>query len=230
MQSLEKSETRTPCGTKRSVKRQMNKILEGAKQCRYTMFHPVNGFDQVKWEKKGSPIFCLFILLAFFLTNVFDQVLTGFIFNSYNPDKISVISIFLIAIGGFAIVYFANWAVSSLMFTEGETRNIFIVLCYALVPYIVFELIYILATNFGNNDLTAFLTAIRVIGFGWSGLILFVGMYYVHQLSFGGTLGNLLLTAIGVMLILFLLLLAFSLVQQIYTFLYTIYNEIVFRL
>ena len=74
----------------------MNKFLEGAKQCRYTMFHPVNGFDAVKWEKKGSPAFCVLILLAFFLTNVFDQVLTGFIFNSYNPDKISVFSVFLI--------------------------------------------------------------------------------------------------------------------------------------
>ena len=49
----------------------MNKFLEGAKQCRYTMFHPVNGFDAVKWEKKGSPAFCVLILLAFFLTNVF---------------------------------------------------------------------------------------------------------------------------------------------------------------
>ena len=95
----------------------MNKFLEGAKQCRYTMFHPVNGFDAVKWEKKGSPAFCVLILLAFFLTNVFDQVLTGFIFNSYNPDKISVFSVFLITMGGFAIVYTANWAVSSLMFT-----------------------------------------------------------------------------------------------------------------
>ena len=33
-----------------------------------------------------------------------------------------------------------------------------------------------------------------------------------------------------VLIILFLLLLTFSLVQQIYTFLFTIYNEIVFRL
>ena len=190
----------------------MNKFLEGAKQCRYTMFHPVNGFDAVKWEKKGSPAFCVLILLAFFLTNVFDQVLTGFIFNSYNPDKISVFSVFLITMGGFAIVYTANWAVSSLMFTEGEARNIFIVLCYALVPYTVFELVYILATNFSNNELIAFLTAIRLIGLGWSGVILLFGMFYVHQVGFGKTIVNLFLTVIGILIILFLLLLTFSLV------------------
>ena len=208
----------------------MNRIIDGARQCRYTMFHPVNGFDQIKWEKKGSPLFCLFILAAFFLTSVFDQVLTGFIFNSYNPDKISVPSIFLITMGGFAICYAANWSVSSLMFTEGDERNIFICLSYTLVPYTAAELIYILATNFANNEVLPFLTAIRIVGLIWSGLILLIGMFYVHQLSFGKTIVNLLLTVVGILIILFLILLAYSLVQQIYTFCYTIYNEIVFRL
>lgn len=208
----------------------MESIIAGAKQCKYTMFHPVNGFDQVKWEKKGSPIFCIFILAVFFLTNVFDQVLTGFIFNSFNPDKISVPSIFLMSIGGFAICYAANWAVSSLMFTEGDERNIFICMCYALVPYTLCELIYILATNFTNNEVLAFLMAIRIIGLIWSGIILFIGMFYVHQLSFGQTVVNLLLTVVGILVLLFLILLAYSLVQQIYTFFYTIYNEIVFRI
>ena len=68
----------------------------GFKHIFYTMIHPVNGFDQIKWEKKGSIVACAAILLVFFLTNVFEQVLTGFIFNTYNPDRISVPSIFLI--------------------------------------------------------------------------------------------------------------------------------------
>lgn len=208
----------------------LKELKTGALQCFYTIFHPVNGFDQVKWEKKGSPLFCCVILLAFFLTAVFDQVLTGFIFNTYNPDTISVPSILLITTGGFGIVYVANWSVSSLMFTEGENRDIFICLCYTLVPYVICELIYIFCTNFANTELTAFLNAIRIVGFLWSGAVLLFGMSYVHQVSFGGLIGNLLLTVFGILIILFLLLLGYSLVQQIYTFFYTIYNEIVFRI
>lgn len=196
----------------------------------YTMFHPVNGFDQIKWEKKGSVIACAVILLVFFLSNVFDQVLTGFIFNTYNPDRISVPSIFLITTGGFAIVYIANWAAGSLMFSEGENRDIFITLCYTLVPYTFFKLVHIFLTNIANLEVQAFLTALLVVGYLWSGLILIVGMYYIHQFTFGSLLLNLLLTAIGVAIILFLLLLGYSLIQQIITFVVTIYNEIVFRL
>ena len=202
----------------------------GIRHVFYTMFHPVNGFDQIKWEKKGSVAACCLILLVFFLSNVFDQVLTGFIFNTFNPDRISVPSIFLITIGGFTIVYVSNWAAGSLMFSEGENRDIFITLCYALVPYTIFDLIYILLTNFANLEVAAFLTALLVIGFLWSGFILVVGMYYVHQFTFGELLLNLLLTAIGIAIILFLLLLGYSLIQQIITFVVTIYNEIVFRL
>lgn len=202
----------------------------GIRHVFYTMFHPVNGFDQIKWEKKGSVAACCLILLVFFLSNVFDQVLTGFIFNTFNPDRISVPSIFLITIGGFIIVYVSNWAAGSLMFSEGENRDIFITLCYALVPYTIFDLIYILLTNFANLEVAAFLTALLVIGFLWSGFILVVGMYYVHQFTFGELLLNLLLTAIGIAIILFLLLLGYSLIQQIITFVVTIYNEIVFRL
>lgn len=208
----------------------MKELLRGMRQCFYTVFHPFNGFDQVKWEKKGSVLFGFVILAAFFLTSVFDQVLTGFIFNTYNPDKISVPSIFLITMGGFVICFVANWAISSLMFTEGELHNIFIALSYTLVPYIMAELVYIFATNIANQELQAFLTAIRIVGLIWSGVILLVGMHYVHQLSFGKVLINLLLTVIGILAILFLILLAYSLVNQIYTFLFTIWNELVFRM
>lgn len=211
-------------------KRLWSEAKAGFGHCFYTMFHPVNGFDQIKWEKKGSVATGVAILLAFFLTNVFEQVLTGFIFNTYNPDRISVPSIFLITMGGFAIAYVANWAAGSLMFSEGENRDIFLTLCYTLVPYTAFALLHIFLTNFANAEINAFLIALRVVGYLWSGLILLVGMYYVHQFSFGRLLVNLALTVIGIAIILFLLLLGYSLVQQIATFVVTIYNEIVFRL
>ena len=212
------------------VKSLLREAGAGFSQCFYTMFHPVNGFDQVKWEKKGNVLTCVCILLAFFLTNVFEQVLTGFIFNTYNPDRISVPSILLITMGGFAIAYVANWAAGSLQFSEGEARDILIVLCYTLVPYTIFALAHIFFTNFANAELNAFLVALRVVGYLWSGMILVFGMYYVHQFSFGGLVLNLFLTVVGIAIILFLLLLGYSLVQQMSTFVVTTYNEIAFRL
>lgn len=203
---------------------------QALKHCFHTIVHPFDGFEDVHWDNYGSEAVCGAILLAFFLVNVFDQVLTGPIFNKTNPDEISLPSIFLITVGGFAIVYIANWAVSSLMFTEGTNRGILVVLSYSLVPWCLTELVWIFLSNFANLELEAFMTAIRVIGLIWAAAVLLIGMLSIHQLSFGGTLVNLLLTVIGILLVLFLLLLGYMLLQQILTFVRTIYNEIVFRL
>lgn len=201
-----------------------------AKHCLHTIFHPFDGFADVHWKNYGNEYLCGAILLIFFLVNVFDQVLTGLIFNTYNPDRISVPSIFLISVGGFAIVYLANWAVSSLMFTEGTNRGILVVLSYSLVPWCITELLWIFISNFANLELEPFMTALRIIGLLWAGVLLLIGMLAVHQLSFGGTLLNLLLTVIGILVVLFLLLLGYMLLQQIITFVRTIWNEIAFRL
>lgn len=75
----------------------------------------------------------------------------------------------------------------------------------------------------------AFLMAIRFIGLLWSFFILILGEYYIHQLTFGQVVLNLFLTAAGIVVILFLLFLGYTLIQQMYMFVVTICNEIAFR-
>jgi hypothetical protein len=208
----------------------MNRLSKSFKQSYYTIFHPVNGFDAVKWENAGSVRTCFFIMLLFFLVNVFDAELIGFIYNTRNPDKISILSIFAVSIGGVALWFISNWAVSSLMFTEGKTKQIFILTCYTLLPYTIWEFIYIVASNFVANDMAPFLAMLRFIGISWSFIVLFFGSYQVHQITVGKVLINLMLTVLGVFIMLFLMLLAYSLIQQMYIFAYTVFSEVVFRL
>lgn len=208
----------------------MNRLGKGLKQCYYTMFHPVNGFDAIKWENAGSIKTSLIIMFLFFLVNVFDAQLVGFIYNTRNPDKISIISIFAVSVGGILLWFISNWAVSSLMFTEGKTKQLLILTCYSLLPYVIWEFIYIVASNFVANDMAPFLSMLRFIGLAWSGILLVFGSYQVHQISVGKVFVNIFLTLLGVLIMLFLMLLAYSLVQQMFIFVYTIFSEVVFRL
>lgn len=206
------------------------RLSKGLKQSYYTMFHPVNGFDAVKWENASSVKAGLLIMFLFFLVNVFDAELVGFIYNTNNPDRISILSIFAVSIGGVLLWFIANCAVSSLMFTEGKTKHIFILTCYMLLPYTIWEFFYIIASNFVAADMAPFLIMLRFIGLAWSFLILVFGTYQIHQVTVGRIFIIIALTAIGVFIMLFLMLLAYSLVQQMYIFGYTLFSEIVFRL
>lgn len=202
---------------------------ENLRHCKYTVFHPVSGFEEVKWNDKGSVAISFVVLFLFFLINVFYQQMMGFAFNMVNPDKISMISIFAISVGGVLLWFVANWAMSSLMNGEGKLRQIWVVTCYSLIPYIVFTALDIIASNFASHEMGVFLVMLYAFGIAWSCIMMFFGMYQIHQLDFKGTVANIFLTIVGIAVMLFIMVLLYSLFQQMYTFLYTIFSEIMFR-
>ena len=203
---------------------------ENLRHCKYTVFHPISGFEEVKWNDKGSVVISVVVLFLFFLINVLQAQMTGFSFNSNNPDKISMISIFAISVGGVALWFVANWAMSSLMNGEGKLRQIWVVTCYALIPYVVFTALFIIASNFASLEMGVFLYLLYAFGIAWSCIMMFFGMYQIHQLDFKGTVANVFLTIVGIAIMLFIMVLLYSLFQQMYTFLYTIFSEIMFRI
>ena len=69
----------------------------------------------------------------------------------------------------------------------------------------------------------------ETIVFGWLVLLLFIANTTVHQYSFGKSIFSMILTVFGVLVLLLLMVLMFSLFYEIYNFGTTIYQEIVFR-
>ena len=62
-------------------------MKEHLKHCKHTVFHPIAGFEEVKWNGKGSNVISFVVLFLFFLVNVLSAQLTGFSFNTNNPDN-----------------------------------------------------------------------------------------------------------------------------------------------
>ena len=212
------------------MKNKFSRALAEAHFCWQCSRRPVSSFEAVKWEGKGSVIAGLVIIGLFFLTMVLDAQLTGFIFNFQNPDNFSVINVFAVTVGGFAVVFTAHYAVSTFLPSEATLRQLFITLAYPLVPIILSRLTIVIASNFVAMEMGIFLQMINVVGVGWAVIALILGMIQTHRLSFGLVLGDLVLTVFGAGVILFFMLLLFSLFQQLYVFFFTIFSEIMFRL
>ena len=71
---------------------------------------------------------------------------------------------------------------------------------------------------------------ISVVSLIWTGFLLFAAMLSIHQYTAGKTVLSILATVLGMGIILFLCVLFFNLIQQLFSFGYNIYNEIVFRI
>lgn len=196
----------------------------------YTVTHPIDGFEYMRWKKAGSIRYSLVIVLLWFIGSVFYHRLYGFQFHAQTDKMFNVIPYIVQTVILFFTWVVGNWSICTLLDGEGTMKNILIYSAYALIPYIASLYIEVFLSHFLIQDEAVFLEAVHVIGVLWSGILIFSAIRTVHQYSFKKTIGAISLTFCAMLVMLFLLILILLLFQQVYVFVYSIYTEIAYRL
>ena len=130
----------------------------------------------------------------------------------------------------FLVLCIANWAMTTLFEGKGRFKDIYMGMCYALVPYIIIQLPMILISNmltYEEGSLYSVMISFSVI---WSVFLVFVGLMEIHDYGPGKTFIFLIVAIVGAAVILFLMLVFFSLLSDAVAFFVSFYREIVFRL
>lgn len=197
---------------------------------KHVIFHPVEGFEDLRWKKKGSVKISLLIVLGLFIAMVVQKRLMGFQFYMSYEKFFNVIPLLAQSVVFFFAWVVGNWAVCTLFNGEGTLKRILIFSAYSLVPYIICTYISVFFSNFLIQDESIWVNCIYYIGLGWSIVLMIQAMRAVHQYSFGMTLLSIVATIIAMLIILFLVILLLSLFQQVYVFFYSIYTEIAYRI
>lgn len=197
---------------------------------KHVLFHPFEGFEDLRWKKGGSMRIAVFVLCMLFVAQLAYSRLYGFqYYVSY--DKIfNIVPYIFRSFILFLTFVVANWAMCTLFDGEGSMKNIFIDTAYALIPYIVGSLAGTILSHIFVEDEYIFITAIEVVGTAWTVVLFLSAMKAVHQFSFGKTIWLLLLTLVAMIAILFLLILLLTLFQQVLIFIFSIYTELSYRL
>ena len=105
-------------------------------------------------------------------------------------------------------------------------KEIFMMICYSLVPTMLIGYLNILLSNVLTLDEAQFITLLNIIGWVLTG---FMGLVVIHEYGMGKTLWSIILTILAALIIAFIALLIFDLAQQIYGFVYSLYKEITTR-
>ena len=197
---------------------------------KHVIFHPVEGFEDLRWKKKGSIKISLIIVLGLFISMIARSRLMGFQFNMTYEKLFNVIPLLAQSVVFFFAWVIGNWAVCTLFNGEGTLKRICIFSAYSLVPYIICTFIAVFFSNFLIQDESIWVNCIYYIGIGWSVILMIQAMRAVHQYSFGMTLLSIVATIVALLIILFLMILLLSLFQQVYVFFYSIYTEIAYRI
>ena len=196
----------------------------------HVITHPFDGFWDLIHEKRGTLAAAHTFLLLFLVTRVLKLMLTSFQFISVPIQYINVFEQMASLAFPFIILCLANWAMTTLFDGKGRFRDIYMAMCYALVPYILIQLPLVLLSHLISFDEYAYYTVLASISVIWCAALAFIGLMEVHDYSAGKTVVFLIATVIGAMIILFLMLVFFSLLSDAVGYFVSLYREIVFRL
>ena len=196
----------------------------------HVIFHPFDGFWDLKHEKRGSVKSATIILMITVLAFFYRSIGSGYIINQSNTKAQNVVGTILAVILPLALWAIANWCLTTLFDGEGSMKDIYIACCYALTPLPMFMIPLTIFSNFILKDEAGIINIISTIAFIWLGLLVFFGMMVTHDYSPFKSILTSLGTIVGMMFLMFLGLLFTTLMSQIIKFVTNIATEIGFRL
>lgn len=221
----------TKSRSKNSLRRaKWNEYVASMKYAKHVLFHPFDGFWDLTHERRGSFAAATTYLVLFLFTRVAQLLFTNFQFISAPLQYVNIFEQVLSLLLPFLILCLANWAMTTLFDGKGRFIDIYTAMCYALVPYVLIQLPLVFISNMLSFDEAAFYTVLTSFSSAWSLFLVFVGLMQVHDYSPTKTIVFIIVTIVGAMIIIFLLLVFFSLLGDAASYFISLYREIAFRL
>ena len=207
-----------------------DKYVASMKYAKYVLFHPFDGFWDLTHEKRGSVAAATTYLFLFLFTRIMQLLFTNFQFINAPLQYINIFEQAASLLLPFLILCLANWSMTTLFDGKGRFVDIYIAMCYALVPFTLIQLPLVFVSNIIAFDEAAFYTVLMSFSNAWCIMLIFVGLMQVHDYSPSKTLIFIIVTIVGALIIIFLLLVFFSLLGDAASYFISLYREIAFRL
>ncbi len=196
----------------------------------YCMFHPFDGFWDLTHEKRGSMAAANTIVIAVLITRLLSLQHTSFLFMRVYWSEVNILQQCLSVLLPLVIFVLGNWGLTTLFEGKGTLANVYMGTCYALAPYVLLSLPAIVLSNWITMDEAAFYSILNTLALVWSGGLIICAMMQIHDYGLLKTLLFIVMTIFAMAVIVFLLLLFFTLVGDAVGYFTSIYNEITFRL
>ncbi len=195
----------------------------------HVIFHPFDGFWDLKHEKRGSVRAGITFLGITVVAFYYQSIGQGYVMNP--TEEYSTIFASILSIGvPLALWMVANWCLTTLFDGEGSFKDIFIACTYSLLPLPMIIIPVTIASNFILVSETDILSLLTVFAFIWALGLIFLGSMVTHDYSMGKNFLTTLGTILGMVCIMFIALLFSTLLGKLVSFVTNIVTEIQFRM
>lgn len=194
----------------------------------HVMFHPFDGFWDIKHEKRASVKGATFILLITLVTYVYSLIGKAYLIDPH-PTEMNVLLSFVSILLPIILWVVANWCLTTLFDGEGSMKDIYIATCYSLFPLPAFLVLTTLLSNIVTLNEASILTLAMGVALFWVGFLLFFGTMVIHDYTLFKNVLTTLATIVGMAFIMFVGVLFSSLIGKIISFISGIIAELSYR-
>ena len=194
----------------------------------HLVFHPFDGFWDLKHEQRGSVRAGITIVALTVLSFFYQSVGTGYIFNPRGTYSTIFAQMGAVLIP-FMLFCVGNWCFTTLFDGEGTFRDIFVACSYSLAPLPLFVTISTIFTHVFTATEGSMVSLLVTLGYVWVGILLFFGTLVTHDYSIGKNFISTICTIVAMMIIMFVIILFSGLLVKMITFVGSLITEIANR-
>jgi hypothetical protein len=192
--------------------------------------HPIDFYYDLQEPGRARYRDAAFMMALVVAVRILSLSISGILFQRREAYEIS----FITEASSILILWLtwtvANWGISTIQEGEGKFKELLVGGAYALTPYVVMTLPLSLLTNVLTLQEMPVYIFISGFVFLWVAFLLIMKVKILHDFNLYKLLGILMLTIVGMLIIWFVLILFYGLVNQAFNFVAGLITEIRFRM
>lgn len=192
----------------------------------FLISHPIQGWEDFKKEKKGKLWVAIFYLVMMIFTVILKEVGTGFLVNQKGNKDFNLFITISLVILPVVIGTVGNWCVTALFDGKGKMLDIFKAICYSFFPFVWLGIIATILSNFIVLDEVAYVTFLLTLATIITVYMMFFALRGIHEYGVLQNILTIIFTIVAIAIILFVILLFLSFIQQIFNWILSIINEL----
>ena len=196
----------------------------------YCMTHPIDGFWKLTHEKKGTIGAATTILIVTLLVRILKLRYTSFLFLQVYWEDINIFLYIASILFPLALWVIGNWALTTLFDGKGRLGDVYMGTCYGMLPYAVIQFPLMIVSNFVTIEEGQFYEVLSVISLILCLLLIVNGLAQVHAFSPGKNLLFTVASLFAMLVMIFILMIFFSMISQGVAYFISIGRELMFRI
>lgn len=206
------------------------RYIKSLKFALYCISHPLDGYWDLTHEKRGTYAAANTILILTLIVRIMKLRYTSFVFLQVYWEDLNIFLYIASIVFPLALWVVGNWALTTLFDGKGKLGQVYIATCYAFAPYPLVQFPLMIFSNFVTMDEGAFYSVLSVLSLVYAAILVVVAMGQIHEYSAAKNILFTVATLFAMLVMIFILMIFFSMISQGVAYFISLGKEMLFRL